>query len=164
MCAKRRTLNIENAQIGFRNFAGLAGKFNPAGKRNFVVFLDYDQAEMLERDGWNIRWLKAKDEDVNDQAYLPVSVNFDQNVEPKIILISSKGKTILKEDEIHILDWAEIVTTDVIITPYYWDVNGKKGVKAYLKIMYVTIQEDEFARKYEDVPDSASSSFLRDDD
>lgn len=150
----KNNIVIENAQIGFRNFSGNAGKFNPAGRRNFCVFLDNELGKVLESDGWNVRWLQPKDEAEEPKPYLQVAVSYD-NIPPKIVLVTKKGKTILDETAVNILDWAEIASVDIIIRPYNWEVSGKGGVKAYVKSMYVTIVEDEFESKYYDVPDSA---------
>jgi len=149
-----KNLVVENARIGFRNFSGKEGKFNPAGRRNFCVFLEKEMGEQLEKDGWNIRWLEPRDETEDKQAYLQVAVSYD-NIPPKIVLVSSHGKTQLDESSVNLLDWAEITNVDLIIRPYNWAVNGKEGVKAYVKSMYVTIAEDNFENKYLDVPDSA---------
>lgn len=150
----KNNIVIENAQIGFRNFSGNAGKFNPAGRRNFCVFLDNDLGKVLENDGWNVRWLQPKDEADEPKPYLQVAVSYD-NIPPKIVLVTKKGKTVLDEQSVSILDWAEISCVDLIIRPYNWEVSGKGGVKAYVKSMYVSIVEDEFESKYYDVPDSA---------
>ena len=62
-------INISNARIGFRNFSGKEGQFNPAGNRNFAIFLDDpNEARKLEQEGWNIRWLKSRNEDEEAQA------------------------------------------------------------------------------------------------
>lgn len=145
-----KNIVIENARIGFRNFSGEEGKFNPKGRRNFCVFLDTELGETLQDDGWNIRWLEPREEEDEKQAYLQVAVRYN-NIPPKIVQITSRGQTILDEDMVSILDWAEIENVDVIIRPYNWEVSGKKGVKAYVKSMYVTILEDEFAHKYNDI-------------
>ena len=148
-------ISIENARIGFRNFSGKEGKFNPAGRRNFCVFLDYEVGQQLERDGWNVRWLEPRDPHEEKQPYLQVAVRFE-NIPPKMIIVSSKGMTVLDQETVALLDWAEIETVDLIIRPYNWEANGKTGVKAYVKTMYVKIVEDEFESKWVKTPDSAT--------
>lgn len=143
---------IENARIGFRNFSGKEGKFNPSGKRNFCWFIDdAGLAERLKADGWNVKELRPREEGDSPQAYLQVAVNYE-NRPPKIVIVTSKGKNVVSEEEVGMLDWAEISNVDLIITPYNWEFNGKTGVKAYTKSMYITIEEDEFEQKYADAP------------
>ena len=162
MSKQSNNIVIENAKIGFRNFSGAAGKFNPAGRRNFCVFLEEDLATVLEEDGWNVRWLQPREEEESPTPYLQAAVNYD-NIPPKIVLITSRGKTILDESNVSLLDWAEVENVDLILNPYHWDVGGKSGIKAYVKSMYVTITEDELEHKYLDVPDSASNTLASDD-
>ena len=155
----RNTLTIENAKIAFRNFSGKEGKFNPAGRRNFCLFLDDDLALKMEQDGWNIKTLVPKNDDDEPQKYVQVTVAFGK-ILPKIVLITHSGKTMLNEDTVNILDWAEIENVDLMINPSEWEVGGKKGIKAYLKSMYITIVEDELEEKYRTVPDSAKNTII----
>lgn len=161
MATQKKRMNnaiLDDVRIAFRNFSGKEGQFNRAGDRNFAVMLDHDVAAAMAADGWNVKELKAREEDELPQPYISVKVNFNGPRPPKIMMVTSRGKTPLGEDEVSLLDWADILKVDLIVSPYNWTMNGNTGVTAYLQTIFVFIREDELELRYADVPDSAASS------
>ena len=146
---KPAKLEIENATIRFRNFSGRETEFNPKGRRNFAVFLDDETAEVLLKDGWNIKYKKAREEGDPDIPYLPVSVRYDNDRPPQVYRVSGKNMTIETEETIGDLDYAEIENADLIISPSIWNVRDKVGIKAYLDKAWITIHQSRFDKKYE---------------
>lgn len=157
---------IEDAKVVFRNFAGKEGMYNREGDRNFSVIIDSEFAQKLIADGWNPKQLKVREEGVEPDWHLPISVGFKIRP-PRMVLIGerSKKRTVLDEDTCEIMDWVDIVTVDLSIRPYSWTVRDASGVKAYLQTIYVTIAEDPVELKYstpEDLP--SESGQVKDDD
>ena len=145
---KMKNVTLEDIPIVMRNFAGAEDKFNPPGKRNFSILLDEKQAQQMTEDGWNIKYLKVRDEGDTPQAFLKVEVSYKRRP-PKICMITSRGLTYLAEDDLQMLDWVDIETADVTLNPYEYDVNGNTGVKAYAIGVYIKIVEDYLELKWQ---------------
>jgi hypothetical protein len=150
--AKVKPLSIENARIGFRNFEGRESQYNKAGDRSFAVFLDRAVAEELAAEGWNVKFPKDDPRAVDPDAdgrdpHLTISVSFD-NYPPNMFIIANGKPSRLTEEEVLMLDWAELEMVDLVIRPYEWSVNRNSGIKAYLKAGYFTIVTDQFQAKY----------------
>lgn len=148
-----KTFMVEDANLIFRNFSGVESRYNKAGDRNFTCVLDPEVAEIMKKDGWNVKYLDAREEGEEPTPIIQVAVGFKARP-PKVTMITSVNRTLLNEDTIGTLDWADILTVDFIARAYEWEVNQKTGIKAYLQTMFVTIDEDPLERKYA-IPDEA---------
>lgn len=148
-----KPLSLENVRIGFRNFEGRESQYNKNGDRSFAVFLeDHKLAESLAEEGWNVKFPKESDAKIDPDEpardpYLQVTVGFDY-YPPNVFIISNGQPTRLGEQEVAMLDWAEIENVDLVLRPYEWSVNRNSGIKAYLKAGYFSIVTDKFAAKY----------------
>lgn len=144
-------ITIEDARLIHRNFSGTQTQFNPQGNRNFSVVLNPDIAQELMADGWNVKVRQPKDEQDEPFYYLPVAVRFDP-IAPNIFMVTSRGKTRLDESNVNLLDAAIIRNADLKIHPRVWEGTAGRGVKAYLRTLYATIEEDELDLKYGEIP------------
>lgn len=152
---------MEGVRIIFRNFEGKEGPYNKEGERNFAVLLPEPIANAMAEDGWNVKWLKAREdaaeEGEEDQPYLPVTLRYDV-FPPHIVMVTSRNRTVLGEAQVEMLDYSDIINVDLIVRPYTWNVNGKSGVKAYVKTMFVTIEEDALVQKYAEMEDGSTAN------
>lgn len=152
-------ITFRDAQILFKNFEGRETQYNRAGDRNFCVVIPDDLAPILRNDGWNVKTLEPKEEGQQPKHYMKVSVSF-KGRPPLVALISSRGRNNLSVTEIDILDWVDIARVDLIVRPYHWAVRGDNGISAYLKTMFVTMDEDELMREYSDIPEIGGGDFI----
>lgn len=148
--APRGILQIDDARIIYRNFSGVGSKFNREGDRNFAVYIgDEDVANELRDRGWNVK-IKPPREDGDDPfMFLPVKIKFNDRG-PSVYLVTGNKKTPLNENTVSCLDDIDILSVDLDIRPYDWDVNGKTGRTAYLQSIWVTQEVDRFASRMMD--------------
>lgn len=142
---------LSDTRIFFRNFSGNVSQYNRTGARTFACELPVEFAGQLASDGVNVKYSKDADGfPDHERPFISVKVRYDIKP-PKIFLVEGNTKTLLSEDTVGVLDSADIVRADLVITPVYYDVNGNTGFSNYLKTAYITIEADEFAARYGDL-------------
>lgn len=142
-----KTLTVFDARILFRNFAGEERQFNSEGDRNFSLVLEPERAQRLLAEGWRVKQLKPREEGEEGDYHLKVKLNYKKGQPPKVVMITSRGKTDLGADEVAMLDAADIKKVDVVVNGWHSDMAGG-GYSGFLKTMYVTINEDELEMLY----------------
>ena len=146
--APRDILQIDDARIIYRNFAGRGDKYNREGDRNFAVIIpDEDLANELIERGWNVKIKPPRDDHDTPLIILPVKVKFNDRG-PNVYLKTGANLNKLDEESVSCLDVIDISSVDLDIRPYDWDVNGKEGRTAYIQSMRVIQENDRFAERY----------------
>ena len=145
MSRKNHMLEIKDARIINKNFAGIEKQYNPTGKRTFCVILDNPiEAQKLSEDGWNIRILKPTDEFPDGGYMLPVEARFGEY--PPVIWVRRGGKPI-QMDEVTVgeLDRLRFTNAAMLVSGSEWE-PGK--IKAYLRELYVDAETNDLAEAF----------------
>lgn len=146
--APRGILQIDDARIIYRNFAGIGSKFNREGDRNFAVIIPNQEiADELIEAGWNIKIKPPRDDQDMPFMYLPVKIKFNDRG-PNVYLVTGDRRNPLNEETVGCIDDIDISSVNLDIRPYDWEVNGKAGRTAYLQAMEVIQEIDRFAARY----------------
>jgi hypothetical protein len=147
-------VTMQGVKIVLKNFSGVAKQYNAKGLRNFLVLLDEETAQAMKADGWNVKYLKPREEGEAPSPFLKVNVNFENEPIPKVVLVTSRGQTVLDEETVGMLDGAYLTNVDLSVTPYQFDENSL--ISAYLRKGYFTMEEDELDLKYGAVSDASA--------
>ena len=146
--APRGILQIDDAVIIHRNFEGIGSQYNREGDRNFSLLIpDQELADRLINDGWNVKIRPPREEGDIPFMFLPVKVKFNDRG-PRVYLQTGDDMNLLDEESVGCLDDVEIISVDLDIRPYDWNVNGKQGRTAYLQSICVTQKIDRFAARH----------------
>lgn len=174
-------INIAEAQITFKNFSGRPTDWNKkGGARDFAVVLDnYEDVKSLIDMGFPVKYFKKKEETDPDVPFLKVKVNFRYNpdtnelMSPHIYVVKDpNGKKtrdnlqLITPETAPIIDSMDIKNCDIVIRPYYTNVQGVDYVVAYLDTMYINREVDPFEAKYINFtsPEEESEAFPFDEE
>lgn len=149
-------IQIDNARIVFRNFAGRGDKYNRDGDRNFAVVIPNEEIKdaLLEDVNeygvpWNVKIRQPREEGDEPFMYMKVKVKFS-DFGPAIYLRSGRSKRRLTEETVGLLDSISIASVNMDIRAY--DDTGSYGPfrSAYLQSIEVIQQVDRFADGYDE--------------
>jgi len=157
----RKKLEIENANIFWRDFTGRKSKFE-SHIPTFGVSLNDPEStyyyggqqvsaeelvKELEKDKWKVTNKPPREEGDDPLCGLYVTVAFGKAKDPDIKKYTRHGSVVVTADTAGTIDADEIEAVDVVINPYRPD--GAKHTSAYLDSMYLRVPDERFRDKWE---------------
>lgn len=149
--------DFADAEIIFRHFNGVKDDFHAAGKRDFCIKINEEEAKQLIDKGIVVKPMTSSDPDAEMMYYVKIRVGYGVNDNgkrwgPRVYVYTDKTRRILNENTISILDDARIVHADISSHVYRRRVNGKDTATLWADVLHVTVKEnmsrDPFAEKY----------------
>lgn len=143
-------LQIDHAKITYKNFSGAGTPYNRAGNRNFAVIIEDDEtAQALIARGWNVKIKPPRVDGEEPYRTLEVRVKYNNGYGPDAYLESGAAVVKLTEETIGRLDKVNILSVDMDIRAFDWEMpGGKSGRTAYLNSIRVVQRIDRFAERY----------------
>ena len=161
--------NLTNADILFRNFAGVEKQYNNAGDRNFCVRLDEQIANELASMDIPVKILEPRDEDGEPLRFIKVkikdfsklySANVGQHWPEDMPLAERKEKQKLSEASYYSLDDANVQTAWITVSIYRWTMgsgaNKKSGTSLSLSEGFFKVEPNELEAQFFGIPDGES--------
>lgn len=153
----RGKVEFKDCRIIWKNFRGAGDDYNNEGSRHFTLVIpDMETAQKLQEDlnkygvGWNVRIKAPTEEGMDPFITLKVKLKFNEGgPNPDIYLESNGVKRMLNEDTVECLDYIDIASIDLRITPYDTERRGEYYRTAYLDAMYVVQQVDSFRARFD---------------
>lgn len=143
----RDVVEFTGVKIIHRNLSGVQKEYNRAGNRNFSIVLTEDEADMLIERGFNVRVRPGQNDPSERFCFLPVTVSYN-HIPPKIYRVTRDKMVLLTEANVGVIDSSDILNVDLSVNARHWEINGNQGIKPYVSVMYVEVEEDAFADKY----------------
>lgn len=152
-------LELEDVEFVYRtNFAGEARPpYDEAGDHYFNAKINPADADVLARDGWNVKYTKAGPTHPNPEEHVPepyIVVNIGFKFRPPTILLIKNingvdRPTIISEKTIATLDSAEFTKVDCVVRARYYEMpSGQTGYKAWLAEFYGHVKTSDMGAKY----------------
>lgn len=155
---KAQAFTVEEARIGFKNFAGEVGPYNKDGKKDFALMIDNDELlnDLVEQ-GYNVKYPKPNPE-INPEEdtrspYLMIKV--DRQVSPLVIKVDVNGAELSRQrvpnEETGMLDWLSPKTIDLVVRPYDYSDSGftnGTGISAWLNEIVYVVEVSPLEAKY----------------
>ena len=154
MANHNNELVLENVRIVYPNFKGAPAQImingknrevNTDGSRKSNVTLDPMVAQELLEQGFNVKL--PTEENPNRAPYLPIVLSKGPNVQQwvRIALVDNGNGRFLDITDPNQLAMLDDITpgcrVNAVLSPYYWDVDGKSGITAYTKKLYIYLDD-----------------------